>query len=280
MSKKILIIDGYKKQGRDDLVNAGMTPAYELHANLLMKYLPTAKYDILFISDPDASIPTGVALKDYDGIIWTGCNLTVVNPDSVIRGHVDLAKEAFSLGIPSSGSCWALQVATVAAGGEVGLNPLGREILFGRNISVTAEGRKHEYMEGKPEIYEAFMSHDDHVTKIAPGTTILASNDHSQVQAAEIVHEKGTFWSIQYHPEYNLVEMAALLKARKDKLTELGFFIGDDDFSERVSSMEALAKDPARKDLIWKLGISQSILDDNLREIEFSNWLKYQVCTS
>ena len=54
---RLLIIDGYPKPSRDDFDAAGMKHAGTLYADMLLRYLPGAVYDILFSSDPGAAIP-------------------------------------------------------------------------------------------------------------------------------------------------------------------------------------------------------------------------------
>ena len=40
-----------------------------------------------------------------------------------------------------------------------------------------------------------------------------------------------------------------------------------------VDRMEALAKEPERKDLRWQLAIDDDVLSDSIRQCEFVNWL-------
>lgn len=276
--KHFLIIDGYPKIKRDELERAEMKLAWVLYAGLLTKYLPGAGYDVLLPSDPENQIPTGASLESYDGIIWTGCSLTVyhLNDQSVVN-QLELAKEAYKLGIPSIGSCWALHVAVCAAGGEVKAHPLGREMGIARKIRLTKEAKSHPFFKNKPEVFDAFASHDDQVTQLPTGATLLASNDFCQVQAVSVTHKKGTFWATQYHPEYNLHEMARLIVARKEKLTKMHFFNNDQDVKSLVDSMEELAASSNRKDLRWRLGIDDHILSDSIREREFKNWIDNQI---
>jgi len=102
----------------------------------------------------------------------------------------------------------------VAAGGEVEKNPNGREWGLARGIRLTDAGREHPYLAGKPEEYDGFSMHLDRVSKIPAGGVLLASNDQSGVQALEVRHGQGIFWATQYHPEYNLYEMARLIRGR------------------------------------------------------------------
>ena len=273
-SLRFLIIDGYPKQSRDDLQAAGMKLAWELYADMLKQHLQQAVYDVLLPSDPGADMPSAKDLHKYAGIIWTGCNLTIydtANPN--VSGQIDLAGNAYEVGVPSFGSCWGIQIAAVAAGGEVKPNPKGREMGLAHKIYQTPEAYSHPMFEGKPRVFEGFVSHDDIVIKIPPGGVLLASNSFAGVQAIAVTHKKGTFWATQYHCEYDLHEMARLIVAREKKLIAAGFFRGHEDMIAFVDRMEALAEEPNRKDLCWQLAIDDDVLSDSIRQCEFVNWL-------
>ncbi len=275
---KFLIVDGYAKASRDQFEECGMTPAGELYAILLLKHLPDAEYDIIYSSDPGVTVPDEEGLKSYDAILWPGCNLTVYHDhDERVVTMVKLAKAGFAIGLHQFGSCWAAQLAVYVAGGEVKPNPKGREMGVARKIFLTDEGKKHPMYDGKTEVFDGFISHDDMITKLPEGCTCLASNDFTQVQAVEVVFEKGVFWATQYHPEYNLYEVARLIIAREEKLTCEGYFKNHADLIEYVEQLETIYKDSSRKDLRWKLVIDGDLLSDDVRELEFANWLKKRV---
>ncbi|MBL7189452.1 MAG: type 1 glutamine amidotransferase [Phycisphaerae bacterium] len=271
---RFLIIDGYPKQSRDDLQAAGMKLAWELYADMLAQHLPDAAYDILLASDPDVEIPSAKDLSAQAGIIWTGCNLSIndtKNPS--VSGQIDMARDAYEVGVPSFGSCWGIQIAAVAAGGKVEPNPRGREMGLGRKIYLTSEAHNHPMFEGKPHVFEGFVTHDDVVTEVPRGGVLLAGNGFARVQALAVTHKKGTFWATQYHCEYNLHEMARLIVAREKKLVAAGFFRGHEDLMHLVDRMEALAGEPNRKDLRWQLAIDDDVLCDSIRQCEFVNWI-------
>ncbi|MHC4556592.1 MAG: type 1 glutamine amidotransferase [Planctomycetota bacterium] len=273
-SLRFLIIDGYPKQSRDELQEAGMKLAWELYADMLLQHLRQATYDVLLPSDPCIDMPSAKDLHRYVGIIWTGCNLTIydtANPS--VSSQIDLAKNAYEVGVPSYGSCWGIQMAAVAAGGEVKPNPKGREMGLAHKIHQTPEAYSHPMFEDKPRVFEGFVSHDDMVTKIPLGGTLLASNSFANVQAIAVTHKEGTFWATQYHCEYNLHEMARLIVAREKKLIAAGFFSNHKDLMDYVDRMEALAREPSRKDLRWQLAIDDDVLSDSIRQCEFVNWL-------
>ena len=89
-----------------------------------------------------------------------------------------------------------------------------------------------------------------------------------------VTHKNGIFWGLQYHPEYNLYEMARLTWCRRDKLVELGFFKDQESAEDYVSLLELLHKDPNRKDIAWILGIDEDLIDESIRCVEVKNWIE------
>ena len=271
---RFLIIDGYPKDRRDELVEAAITPAWKLHVTMLLRHLPNAEYDILFPCDRDAVIPSGDDLERYAGLIWTGSCLSVTDSDDPrIRVQVELARLAFEKGVPGWGSCWGLQVGAVAAGGEVSANPRGKEVGIARKIVQTADALTHPMFTGKPRVFQAFCIHDDMVSRIPEGGVLLASNSFTRVQALAITHKKGVLWGTQYHLEYDLHEIAGMMVLHQEKLVAQDFFGGADDLSRHVDRMEALFKEPHRKDLRWQLAIDDDVLSNDIRQREFINWI-------
>ena len=271
---RFLIIDGYPKHSRDELQDAGMKLAWELYADMLLQHQPQVVYDVLLPCDPGVNMPSAKELHKYAGIIWTGCNLTIYDTDNPnVISQIELAKNAYEVGVPSFGSCWGIQMAAYAAEGKVEANPKGREMGMARKIHQTPAAYDHPMFEGKPRVFEGFVSHDDFVTEIPAGAVVLAGNSFAPVQALAVTYKSGTFWATQYHCEYDLHEMARLIVAREKKLIAAGFFRDHNDLVELVDRMEALAKEPDRKDLRWQLAIDDDVLSDPIRQCEFVNWL-------
>jgi GMP synthase (glutamine-hydrolysing) len=275
---RFLIIDGYPKESRDQFDEVGMRLAGKLYADMLLQHLPDAEYDIIFSSDPGIILPDERDLEAYDGLLWPGCNLTVYHTDDerVIK-MIELCSRAYEKGVPQFGSCWGIQLAVFVAGGEIKPNPRGREMGVARKIHLTPEGRNHPMYQGKPTVFDGFISHDDEITELPEGALWLASNEFTRIQAVSVTHKKGIFWATQYHPEYDLHEIARLTVAREEKLIKQGFFRDHDDLVRYVERLEALAAEPLRKDLRWQLAIDDDLLSDSIRQCEFTNWLNYNV---
>src|SRR6266446_2593431 len=255
---RFLVIDGYHQAGRAELVAGGASAAGDLYIRMLQKCLPAAECDVVHPADPGASLPKGAALEQYDGIAWTGCSLTIYEDD------------------PRVGA----QIAVAAAGGIVRANPRGREMGVARKIALTPEGRGHPLYFGKSSVFDAFISHVDEITHLPAGAVLLASNAFTHIQAVAVTHKGGQFWGLQYHPEYNLHELARLTFCRIAKLVSLGFFRDGEAATNYVDMLEVLHQDPSRKDIAWMLGIDDDVMNEDVRLTEVRNWIDRLVLPS
>ena len=280
MSLTLCIINGYPEKNRQALHDAGVAGADELYTRALARLVPDAKVDVFMIADPGTSLPRGADIASYDAFIWTGSNLTIYEDDPRVTRQIEFARQVYQVGRPSFGSCWGVQMAAVAAGGEVRKNPNGRELGFGRKIRLTAEGRAHPMYAGKPEVFDGFIMHLDEVSRIPSGGRLLATNEHTPVQALEVRHGNGIFWATQYHPEYDLYEMARLFVARGESLIREEFFADRSALERKVAGMETLSRQPDRKDLRWDLVVGDDVLVDRIRQCELRNWLEQLVTAS
>jgi GMP synthase (glutamine-hydrolysing) len=251
-----------------------------MYADFLRRHVPRVNIDVLFVADPDAPLPAGVALESYDAYIWTGSDLTIYHDDPRVTRQIELARAIYRVGRPMYGSCWGVQMASVAAGGEVQKNPKGREWGIARDIRLTEAGKTSLLYTGKPERFDGFIMHLDEVTRIPSGGKLLATNEHTYVQALEVTHEKGTFWATQYHPEYNLYEMGRLIAARAGALVKEGFFPDSQAVAAYADQMRILYEQPDSAELRRALSVGPDILDAGIRECELRNWIDLLVLPS
>jgi GMP synthase (glutamine-hydrolysing) len=270
---RFLVVDAYHRAAREELQAGGASAAGDLYVGMLKKVMPDAVCDVIHPADNGTALPSGMSLGRYDGIAWTGCSLTVYEDDPRVGPQIELAQAAFEKRVPSFGSCWAAQIAVAAAGGIVRANPRGREMGIARKIALTPEGRGHPLYAGKPSVFDAFISHVDEITHLPPGAVLLASNAFTHIQAVAVTHKGGIFWAIQYHPEYDLHEMARLTWCRLERLTKLGFFKDRAAGEEYVRLLETLHQDPSRKDIAWLLGIDEDVTNPDVRLTEVRNWI-------
>jgi GMP synthase (glutamine-hydrolysing) len=276
-SPRLLVIEGNAPESLAEHTAVGGTPAHQGYSNLLRELLPGAIVDTAHPGDPGATLPDGESLAGYDGIAITGSSLHVYEGGPSVTRQVELVRAALSTGTPVFGSCWGLQVIVAAAGGSVRKNPNGREIGFGRGIRLTEAGRKHPMYVGKLDVFNAPTVHLDEVEALPPGATVLATNSWSAVQSAEIRTEGSVAWGVQYHPEYPLREVAAIVRRIGTRLIEEGFFADEPDMKSFAAELDILDRDPDCKRLSWRNGISKNVLDKKLRVSEVANWIEFQV---
>jgi GMP synthase (glutamine-hydrolysing) len=276
-SPRLLVIEGNSRRTMAEHIAVGGTVASQGYAKLLRELMPGATVEACFPADPDAALPSGAALEGYDGVAITGSGLHVYEAGPEVTRQIELVRAVLGSGTPLFGSCWGLQVITVAAGGSVRRNPKGREIGFGRGIRLTEHGRKHPMYAGKADVFNAPTVHLDEVETLAPGALVLAANAMSAVQSIELRTDASTAWAVQYHPEYPLRELAAIVRRIGPELIEEGFFADERDMTSFAEDLDVLDRDPACKRLSWRHGVSSNVLDKTLRTGELANWLEFQV---
>jgi GMP synthase (glutamine-hydrolysing) len=274
-SARILVIDGNVAKVRALLSAALGYDSGVGYAQILRRIDPTLHVDILTAAD-GGSLASGVGVESYDGVTITGSALNVYNGGEPVTRQIELAKAVFAAGVPFFGSCWGLQVAVTAAGGEVRANPRGREFGFARRVLLTEEGQKHPLFAGKPVSFEAPTVHRDEIASLPAAATLLADNDFG-VQAASFKHRAGTFWGVQYHPEYDYRDIAAVTERYGQILVAEGMFRDMAALAAFAGDVRALQENPADAPLLWKYGLGPAMRDESMRLLEIRNWLKVEV---
>ncbi len=277
---KILVVDGNTRETSAAQVAAGGHATGERYVQVLKSLRADIDCSIVHPAHAGTALPAGVALDTFDGVTWTGSALNVYHDQPEVRTQIELARAVFAAGVPQFGSCWGLQVAAVAAGGTVRANPRGRELGVARHIALSAAGACHPMFEGKRSPFDAIAVHMDEISALPPDAVVLAANDMSTVQAAEIRHLAGTFWGTQYHPEYDFSEIASVMQRYGRRLVEAGFFADMPTLMRCVGDLRSLHADPARTDIAWQYGISRELLDPQWRRLELRRWLEKQVAVS
>jgi GMP synthase (glutamine-hydrolysing) len=277
MALRLLVVDGNGKAAREaHRASFGKTPS-QSYADTLLAIAPDAVCDICLPADSGANLPNGAGLEDCDGIAVTGSVLNVYDGGEAVERQLELARAIFASGTAFFGSCWGLQLAAAAGGGTVIKNPIGREIGIARNIAPTEAGLRHKLLAGRPGAFDAPCTHLDIVTVPPPESTILATNRFSQVQAAEIRHGGGVFWGVQYHPEFTLRELAAIIERRAAPLAQEGLFADEAEGKAYCAELRALDADPRRRDIAFRLGVEPELIEPERRLTELRNWITHQV---
>lgn len=134
------------------------------------------------------------------GIILTGGPNSCYEP-----GAATCSAELFKMGIPVLGLCYGAQIMMQALGGKVEKAPV-RE--YGK-IEVSVDNNSVLFQNVSPKTI-CWMSHNDYISKIAPGFTICAHTADCPVAAAQ--NPDKNLYAIQFHPEVlHTVEGARML---------------------------------------------------------------------
>jgi GMP synthase (glutamine-hydrolysing) len=273
---RILVLDGNVAAIRARQVAALGYDSGTGYARILHRLDASLQIDIVPGADGPPTFPAGVGLEHYDGVTMTGSALNIYNGGAAVSHQIDLAKAVFAAGVPFFGSCWGLQVAVTAAGGEVRANTRGREFGFARRILLTDAGREHRLFAGKPAAFEAPAVHRDEIAALPSGAAILAANDFG-VQAASFTHGRGHFWGVQYHPEYDYLDIAAAAERYGETLVTERMFRDGAALAMFAAELRALHADPSDAALLWKHGLGPAMRSEALRLLEIRNWLEAQV---
>ncbi|MDY6778226.1 MAG: type 1 glutamine amidotransferase, partial [Candidatus Nanohaloarchaea archaeon] len=149
-------------------------------------------------------IPDDVAC---DAVVVTGSEFHVYDDREWLSSLSFYVRSALKHEIPVLGICFGHQVLADTLGGTVERRE-EREMGF-REIECVEDS---PLLEGVPDRFVSFTSHQDHVESLPDESELLARNDAGiQAFRSRIFPAYG----IQFHPEYDL-DMASTLLERKD----------------------------------------------------------------
>ena len=208
-------------------------------------------------ADEEPKLPDGVALADYHGAVITGSALNIYSREAAVERQIDLAKAVFAAGVPCFGSCWGLQVGVTAAGGSVVRNPRGREFGFARRITLTSAGPRSRHVPGQARsvrgLHRARRYRGEPAGR-APRrwrtTTWACRRPRSNSRT-------GTFWGVQYHPEYSCAEIAAMARRYAEMLIRDGLVKDQAELDALAADLVALNEQPDDARLAWRFGVGR-----------------------
>lgn len=157
-------------------------------------------------------------------------------PDSVTRdGSPRPPMAAYDMGVPILGICYGQQVMMAQLGGAVE-GGKGHTAEFGRAF-VTPTDKELSildgwFADGKEQVW---MSHGDHVSKIAPGFEVYGTSPHAPFAITADVARN--FYAVQFHPEVHHTPNGAKLY---ENFVRLAGFKGD--WTMGAYRAEAIAK--------------------------------------
>ena len=271
---RFLIAEGEPEEARENRRASVGRSSGETYEALLERLAPGAHTVRIKPADGPHELPSGDDIASFDAVFLTGSPLHLYQETPEIRREVVFMRAVFEAGVPAFGSCAGLQLATVAAGGRVRPMEDRREAGFARRIHPTDAGSAHPLLAGRPPAFDAPAIHTDEVARLPDGCVLLASNAVTHVQAAEIRHGAGVFWGVQYHPEISLHETAAALHRQADDLVEHGLAPSRGVVETHANLIQQLHEAPDRRDLRWRLGLDDQVVDPQSRSREIANFIE------
>lgn len=271
---RILVMEGNTARVRARLREHGMRMSAEVYAEAIRADRPDADIEVVNAADEGEPLPDERNLARYDGFVISGSAFHAYDRRPAVERQIELLGRAAAAGLPILASCWGLQIAAVAAGGEVAPCAKGREFGFARAITPTPEGRTHPMLAGREPTYDAPCVHEDEVVRLPDGATLLAGNAHSPVQAAVIPLGRSEVWAVQYHPEFDLRHMADIHRLTGPSLLAEGRFADQAELDEHAAKLDGLAADPTDAGLARRLGLDGDVTDGAARRTEITAWLR------
>ncbi len=274
---RLLLMEGNIAARRARAHALGIRTSSEIYTLSIHAHFPDIAIDVVNAADPDWEIPDGRDFADYDGFVISGSALHAYDGEFAVTNQIDVLRQAAEAGLPVFGSCWGLQIAAMAGGGAVQYHPKGKEVGFARKIMPTEAGRGHPMFAHKPPVFDAPCIHYDEVLRLPEGSTLLASNAHSEIQAAIIPLGKTQVWAVQYHPEYDVQQVLAVYSLYADDMIGPDFFADRAELDAYCAKLRTLIAHPDDAGAAWQLGIDADVLDDRTRRGEIIAWVETQV---
>ena len=139
------------------------------------------------------------SVEGYAGLVVMGGEMGAHDDEKApwLPAVRELIRRATEARVPTLGICLGHQLCAVALGGEVEVNPQGRQLGL-LDIGWTAEAEDDELMASVVGPRRAMHWNDDVVTRLPQGAVQLATASTGEVQGAR---HAPTVWGIQWHPE-------------------------------------------------------------------------------
>jgi GMP synthase (glutamine-hydrolysing) len=186
-----------------------------------------------------------VDLAELSGIVLGGGPFNTSDPEHA-KGEAqrrtearlrDLADQVVAADFPFLGACYGIGTLGSRAGGVV--DRTHAEPIGAVSISLTDAGREDELLGVLPDTFEAFLGHQEAVSRLPDGAVLLASSATCPVQAFRV----GTrVWATQFHPELDVEGIVARIEIYRDS----GYYAPGEDVALVAAARAATVTEPPR----------------------------------
>jgi GMP synthase (glutamine-hydrolysing) len=164
--------------------------------HLMGDWMEGVELDVCRAHDGD---PVPESVEEYDGLVVMGGAMGAHDDQKApwLPAVRELIRSAAEAHVPTLGICLGHQLCAVALGGDIEVNPKGRQLGL-LEVGWTTEAVDDELMGGLVGPRRAMHWNDDVVARLPEGAIRLATASTGEVQAAR---HASTVWGIQWHPE-------------------------------------------------------------------------------
>ncbi len=151
----------------------------------------------LFI-DTEASFPKDLIEKEYTHVIHTGSALSIEDTAPFTERAITYIRNARDKGVWQMGICYGHQLICKALVGPqaVRSSPHGFEVGWG-SVKFVNNAKNILDLEGQEHVWQ---HHFDEVIELPEGSEVLATNNHSAIQA--YINYDQHLLGTQFHPEF------------------------------------------------------------------------------
>lgn len=155
--------------------------------------------------------PSLQQLASVDAVLLGGSgDYSVAEGGSWLEPALAGMRELVDTGTPTFASCWGFQAMAKALGGEV-ITDVAHAELGSIEVQLTEAGRSDPLFGPMGDRFLAPMGHQDCVSVLPEGTTLLASSERVRNQAFKVNGKP--IYCTQFHPELNRDEFLQRLIA-------------------------------------------------------------------
>ena len=170
-----------------------------IEAPAIQRWMPAdAQVTALFI-DTESSFPDNLINNDFTHVIHSGSELSITEKAPFTKKAVRAIKKFRDQGISQMGICYGHQLVCKALVGDdaVRSSPNGFEAGW-RKVAFNDRG---QHIFGVRESEVVWQHHFDEVTALPKGSELLATNEHTNIQA--YINFDQHLLGTQFHPEFD-----------------------------------------------------------------------------
>ena len=255
----ILIVEGNIREDSEFFIKAAGASAADNLKNLILKLEPLTNTEIINPGHDDETKNALENMHKFNGIVFTGGAMRLNDMTDVIKKHINFASNCFAQKKKILAICWGLQVCLTAAGGKVNPGKKGAHIGIASDVIINNEGNEHFIYKDKKNKFTTPAFNFDEVTELPKDAILLSSDKVNKVMGVSFTAGNSEITGLQYHPDYEYLQMLKLIDGRKERLFKSKIFLNEEEYESHISYIKS----------------QNELLDFNNRTCEVRNWLEY-----